>query len=105
MDILRSLEIVKVIRYRSKEWNQTNYYNLNYGKLREWAEARSIEISEMRSNTAQDEKSQTLEMEDTKVSIYESKITTKKEPIKQLGDLLKSQSNLIAAASPLEAIE
>ena len=47
MNVLRSLEIVEVVRYRAKEWNQTNYYNLNYARLREWAEAQSIEISEM----------------------------------------------------------
>ncbi|HEY9766882.1 MAG TPA: hypothetical protein V6C71_00035 [Coleofasciculaceae cyanobacterium] len=69
MSLLRSLSIVKVIRYRSKEWNQTNYYNLNYGKLREWAEAQSIEISEMCNSTAQLVKSQTLEMKDSKVSL------------------------------------
>jgi hypothetical protein len=104
MDILRSHSIVKVIRYRSKEWNQTNYYNLNYDKLREWAEARNIEISELCSNTAQDEKSQTLEMRNTKVSIYESKITAKKETTEQ-SDRLHAKSNSIAAASLKKALE
>ncbi|MEM8780557.1 MAG: hypothetical protein AAGF26_17175 [Cyanobacteria bacterium P01_G01_bin.49] len=35
MSLLRSLEIVEVIRYKSKQWNQTNYYNLNYKRLKE----------------------------------------------------------------------
>jgi len=56
MGILRSLEIVKVIRYKSKQWNQTNYYNLNYKRLREWAEAESIEISELCNSAPQDDK-------------------------------------------------
>lgn len=51
MDILRSLDIVKVIRYKEKQWNQTNYYSLDYTKLKEWGKAESIEISEMRCNT------------------------------------------------------
>jgi hypothetical protein len=105
MDLLRSHSIVKVIRYKSKQWNQTNYYNLNYGKLREWAEARSIEISELCNSTAQDEKSQTLEMRNTKVSIYEPKITAKKETTKQRGDRSYSESNSIAAASPLRDLK
>ncbi len=36
MSLLRSLSIVEVIRYKSKQWNQTNYYSLNYKRLREW---------------------------------------------------------------------
>jgi hypothetical protein len=83
MDILRSLSIVKVIRYRAKEWNQTNYYSLDYAKLREWAEAESIEISEMWNSTTQDKKPPTLEIKKTKVSLNESKITTQKITSKQ----------------------
>ena len=45
MNVLRSLSIVEVIRYKSRQWNQTNYYSLNYARLREWAEAESIEIA------------------------------------------------------------
>jgi hypothetical protein len=99
MSLLRSLSIVKVIRHKAKEWNQTNYYNLNYGKLREWAEARSIEISELCNSTPQDEKSPTLEMRNTNVSLYEPKITTKKESTKQRGDRLTTESNVIAMRS------
>ncbi|BAZ47305.1 hypothetical protein NIES4102_43510 (plasmid) [Chondrocystis sp. NIES-4102] len=120
MSLLRSLEIVKVVRYRSKEWNQTNYYNLNYDKLREWAEsvgfsvgifspktrrAQSIEISEMCNSTAQDVKSQTLEMKDSKVSLYRDKEYTKKETTKQNSDRLSKEINSIAAASPKQALQ
>jgi hypothetical protein len=94
MDILRSLNIVKVIRYKSKEWNQTNYYSLNYTKLREWAKAESIEISELRSSTPQGEGTQSLEMRDTKVSLYETKNTIKEEATEQF-----------AAASLKKALE
>ena len=36
MALLRSLSIVKVIRYKSKEWNQTNYYSLDRDRLAEF---------------------------------------------------------------------
>ena len=87
MSLLRSLSIVKVIRYKSKQWNQTNYYNLNYKRLKEWAEAQSIEISEMCNTPPQDDKDQTLKMRDSDISLYEPKITNQKETAKQeLGD-------------------
>jgi hypothetical protein len=105
MSLLRSLSIVKVIRHKAKEWNQTNYYNLNYGKLREWAEAESIEISELCNSTPQDEKSPTLEVMNTKVSLYEPKITTKKESTKQRGDRHTLKLDSIAAASSKKALE
>jgi hypothetical protein len=101
MDILRSLSIVRVIRYKEKQWNQTNYYSLDYAKLREWGEARSIEISEMRSSAPQEKKAPTLEMGNTNVSIYEPKITTKKLTTKQKGDRVES----IAAADVKNALE
>jgi hypothetical protein len=36
MSLLRSLEIVKVIRYKAKQWNQTNYYTLDRARLLEY---------------------------------------------------------------------
>jgi len=33
MGLLRSLGIVKVIRHKAKEWNQTNYYSLDCDRL------------------------------------------------------------------------
>ena len=79
MKLLRSLEIVKVIRYRAIEWNQTNHYSLDYQKLREWGKTQNIEISEMKNSTPQEEKSQTLEIENNKALLYEPKNTHKEE--------------------------
>jgi hypothetical protein len=82
MKRLRLLGIVEVIRYRASEWNQTNYYTLNYERLREWAKAESIEIIELWNSTDRDVNNQTLEMRKNKLSINETKITTKKETTK-----------------------
>ncbi|MGL5832777.1 MAG: hypothetical protein ACRC1Z_06020 [Waterburya sp.] len=75
MNLLRSLGIVKVIRYKAKRWNQTNYYTLDCDRLREWAKAESIEMVEMWSNTDQGEGYQTLKIRDSKLSLYETKTT------------------------------
>lgn len=106
MSLLRSLDIVEVIRYKAPQWNQTNYYNLNYKRLREWAEAESIEISEMCNTSPQDEKNQTLEMKDSNISYIETKITTKKKTTKQnYNDRQSTKSNLSAAASLKQAFK
>ena len=106
MSLLRSLLIVDVIRYKAPQWNQTNYYNLNYKKLREWAEAESIEISEMCNTPPQDERSQTLEMRDPDISLYEPKITNQKETAKQeLSDRFSRKSEQFAAAQLKKPIE
>jgi len=105
MGILRSLEIVKVIRYKSKQWNQTNYYSLNYKRLREWAEAESIEISELCNSAPQEDEDRSPKMRDTKFSLYETKNTFKKETTRQ-SDCQKEQKNgNIAAASPKTAFK
>ena len=52
-------------------------------RLREWAEAESIEISEMCNTPPQDERNQTLEVRDPDISLYEPKITNQKETTKQ----------------------
>jgi hypothetical protein len=83
MSLLRSLGIVKVIRHKARQWNQTNYYTLDGDRLMEWAEAESIEISEMWSNTPQDEEYQSLEVRNTNISLNETKITTREVTAKQ----------------------
>ena len=103
MKILRSLSIVDVIRYKAPQWNQTNYYSLNYERLREWAEAESIEIAEMCNNSSQGDENQTHETRNTSTSIYESKITTKKETTKQNSGDRINQKPSFAAASPKTA--
>lgn len=105
MDILRSLSIVKVIRYKSRQWNQTNYYNLDYKQLQNWAKAESIEISELCNSTPQNEENQTLDLRNNEVSLYEPKITTKERTTKQRSDLLTNKSDSIAAATPKTALE
>ncbi|MEL6928191.1 MAG: hypothetical protein AAFO95_06130 [Cyanobacteria bacterium J06600_6] len=108
MALLRSLSIVKVIRYKSKEWNQTNYYSLDRDRLAEFLNqeiAESTETVEMCVSSSQGEESLTLEMRDSKLSYIETKKNTKKETAKQLSDRLSNKSNSIAAASPKTALE
>jgi hypothetical protein len=105
MNILRSLSIVRVIRYKSRQWNQTNYYNLDYGQLQKWAVAQSIEISELRSSTDQDEGTQTLEMRNKEVSLYGTKNTAKKETTKQKSDRLSSELDSIAAVTSKDVLK
>jgi hypothetical protein len=83
MSLLRSLGIVKVVRYKARQWNQTNYYTLDSDRLWSWAKSESIEISEMWSNTDQDERTQHLEVRDTDSSYIEPKITTREVTAKQ----------------------
>ena len=108
MNLLRSLEIVNVIRYKSRQWNQTNYYSLDRDRLIEYLKsqtAEGIEMVEMCATTHQDENSQTLDLRDGKVSLYESKITTKERTTEQSSDRLRDKSNLVAAARQNEALE
>ena len=105
MKVLRDLEIVEVIRYKSKQWDQTNYYSLNYERLREWAEAESIEISEMCATTAQDDENQTLEVEKSSTSYKESKNTNQKGTAKLESDRLSDKIESFAAATSKEAKE
>lgn len=108
MNLLRSLGIVRVIRYKSKQWNQTNYYSLDCDRLVEFFKresCQSIEIVELRTSTPQGEENQNLEVWDTKVSLYETKITTKEEATKQLGDRALSKSDSVAAASLNKALK
>ena len=105
MSLLRSLSIVEVIRYKSKQWNQTNYYSLNYKKLREWAEAESIEISEMWSTTDRGGGYQTLEMKNPGTSYIGTKNTAKKITTKQSQGDRSLSLEKIAAAQQKTALE
>ncbi len=108
MNLLRSLGIVKVIRYKSRQWNQTNYYTLSSDRLIEYLEqqnAGSTETVEMCVSTPQLEKNQTLEVRDTEVSLYRDKEYTKKETTEQKSDRLINKLNTLAAASPKQALQ
>ncbi len=86
MNLLRSLEIVKVIRYKARQWNQTNYYSLDYDRLFKflnWKSAESIEMVEMCVTTERDEGEQTLEVRDSKLSYRGTKITSKEKTAEQ----------------------
>ncbi len=102
MSLLRSLGIVKVIRYRAKEWNQTNYYTLDYDRLHEFLgtestskssssgtpseevkKAESTEISDLCNNTDQSEESLTLDLRTAHNSYKESKNTSSEVTAKQ----------------------
>ena len=86
MNLLRSLSIVKVKRYKAKQWNQTNYYSLDYDRLAEYLKsqkAESIEISEMCVTTDRDVRNPQVEVRDSELSYKETKNTVKKEAAKQ----------------------
>ncbi len=86
MNLLRSLEIVKVIRYKARQWNQTNYYSLDYARLFKflnWKTAESIEMVEMCASTPQDVNYQHLELRDSKLSYKESKNTPEEKTTEQ----------------------
>ncbi len=110
INLLRSLEIVKVIRYKSRQWNQTNYYTLNSDRLVEFLNsqmARSTEISELCNSTPQLEKTQTLEVRDTEVSYIETKNTIKEITAKRsaaaLSKLASDEENSQKGRSPHSA--
>lgn len=66
-----------------------NYYILDYDCLIEFFKSescQSIKNVELRCARPQDEGGQGLEMRNNDISLYETKITTKKETTKQLGD-------------------
>ncbi|VEP16091.1 conserved hypothetical protein [Hyella patelloides LEGE 07179] len=96
MNLLRQLEIVKVIRYKSQEWNQTNYYSLDYNRLREIIKPKSPETisnSDLWSSTDRDVNSPQIEVRDSKLSNRETKNTSQKETAKaEKSEKLKSAS-------------
>ena len=105
MSLLRSLEIVKVIRYKARQWNQTNYYTLNYKRLneilgsestskassaavnsdqvREEKTAESTEKSDLCATTDQDVTIQQLDLRDSDLSYIEPKNTSRRDTAKQ----------------------
>ena len=81
MKKLRELKIVKVIRYRAKEWKQTNYYTLDYERLEEFLKsqsAESIEISDLCDSTNRDVNNSHLEMEESSKSYITKNTSIKK---------------------------
>ena len=108
LQLKRSLGIVRVIRHKAKQWNQTNYYSLDRNRLIEYLKSqmpKSIEMVEMCATTHQDEGCQTLDLRDSKVSLNEPKITIKEETTEQSSDRFSSESNLVAAAQQNKALE
>ena len=85
MGKLRSLGIVKVIRAKAKQWNQTNYYTIDYDRLAEFLSSRSAEsteISEMCYSASQDDKNSHLEMIKSHISYKGTENIIKKETTK-----------------------
>ena len=79
---LRSLEIVRVIRYKSRQWNQTNYYTLNSDRLLQLLKPKSpksTENSEMCVTTDRDVTTPQIEVRDSTLSYIETKRTIQKE--------------------------
>ncbi len=87
MNLLRSLGIVKVIRYRAKQWNQVNYYTLDYDRLHEFLGTESTpkeeaknpettENSDLCNNTAQGVRNQHIEVRTAHKSIYDTENTS-----------------------------
>ena len=86
MSLLRSLSIVKVKRHKAKQWNQTNYYSLDYDRLWEYLKSQmpqTIEISEMCVSTAQDVNNQHLKVSSCKLSNIGTKKTPKEKTAEQ----------------------
>ena len=86
MTRLRNLGIVKVIRYKARQWNQTNYYTLDYDVLFNYLKERSpesTEISELCVPTDRDEEFPTLEVRDTDISYIDTENTSLKETAEQ----------------------
>ncbi len=105
MSLLRSLSIVKVIRYKSRQWNQTNYYSLDRARLKEFLEekmAGSTETVEMCVTSSQGEGYQTLESEKTSNSIYRNKKYAQKSTAKQSDPVNFKSPSFAAASSKLD---
>ena len=102
MSLLRNLGIVNVIRYKAKQWNQTNYYTLNYDRLHkvlgnesttkssssgtnseEEKKPESTENSDLCVTAAQGEGYSTLEMRESSKSIIGTKNTSESKTTKQ----------------------
>ena len=103
MDKLRSLEIVRVIRYKAKCWNQTNYYTLNSDRLLQLLKpksSKSTEKSEMCVTTDRDVTTPQIEVRDSTLSYIETKRTIQKETAETENEssrrLLKTEERVAA---------
>jgi len=108
MSLLRSLGIVKVIRHRAKQWNQTNYYSLDCDRLAQFLNgkiATTTEISELCLSSSQSDEDRSLEMSDSKLSYIDTKNTTKEITAEQSDRQTIKEQNNIAAASPKTTLE
>ena len=108
MSLLRSHSIVEVIQHKSKRWNQTNYYSLNYSRLKEFLKeetGESIEIAKLTVKADRSDKKSQIEMTNLDTSLYEAKITAKEETAKQSGNRFSDKIESIAVAPSEEALE
>ena len=64
MKLLRDLEIVEVIRYKSKQWNQTNYYTLNSDRLYKILKLEIDQADEFSTKTKKEKKAESIENSD-----------------------------------------
>ena len=94
MSLLRSLGIVKVIRHKARQWNQTNFYSLDCDRLVEFLNVETSTSTEMKQlcvNSSQDDDNQTLEVSDSQLSYIDTKSTSKEEQQSSVAaSLLKS---------------
>ena len=111
MNLLRSLGIVKVIRYKAKQWNQTNYYSLDYDRLHEFLgtesssteevkNAETTEIIDLCNNTAQGVRNQHIEMRTVHKSIYDTNSTSVEITTKQTVAASPEKEELNAPCEP-----
>jgi len=105
MTLLRSLDIVRVIRHKASQWNQTNYYSLNCDRLAEFLEsatATSTETMQSCFSSPQDDDNQPLEVSDSQLSYIDTKSTSKEEQQSRVAaSSLKSASEI--DSSPVQA--
>lgn len=125
MTKLRFLGIVKVIRHKSRQWNQTNYYTLDSDRLFQLlnpknSEARlalapngdasflaqTPETSEMCVSTDRDEDTPQIEVSSSNISYIDTKKTIQKETAKskEINIERSLSSNRIAAVSIQNAL-
>ena len=94
MTLLRSLGIVKVIRHKAKQWNQTNFYSLDCDRLAEFINpkiATSTETKQLCVSSPQDDDNQPLEVSNSQLSYIDTKSTSKEEQQSSVAaSLLKS---------------
>lgn len=93
MTLLRSLGIVRVIRHKARQWNQTNFYSLDCDRLAEFLDrevATSTEIKQLCNSLSQDDDNQTLEVSNSQLSYIDTKSTSKEEQQSSAASFCKS---------------